>query len=67
VATALPFKVPVPIEVPPSKNVTVPVGIVALAAEVTVAVNVTLCPFPTLLADAVKLVLLSSRFGGGVT
>ena len=37
-----PFKVPVPIEFPPSRNVTVPVGVpVPGAAAETVAVNVT--------------------------
>jgi len=36
------FKVPLPIEVAPSKKITVPVGVPAVL--VTVAVNVTVCP-----------------------
>jgi hypothetical protein len=39
VATCEPFRVPVPMAVVPSLNVTMPVG--AVPAEVTVAVNVT--------------------------
>ena len=66
-ATAPVLSVPVPSEVEPSRNVTVPVGTVALAVDVTVAVNVTLAPVATLLADAVSAVLLASRLGGGAT
>jgi hypothetical protein len=45
VATPLPFSVPVPRLVAPSRNVTVPVGVpVPGATAVTVAVNVTFCP-----------------------
>jgi len=44
VATAAPFSVPVPRVVPPSLNVTVPVGVPAPAVTVNVAVNVTDCP-----------------------
>ena len=66
-ATAPALRVPFPSEVDPSRNVTVPVGTLALAVDVTVAVNVTLAPVATLLADAVSAVLLASRFGGGAT
>jgi hypothetical protein len=43
VATPLPFTTPVPREVVPSRNVTVPVGVPPAVLE-TVAVNVTDCP-----------------------
>ena len=45
VATPLAFKVPVPRVVVPSRNVTEPVGTLLPLCGVTVAVNVTLCPF----------------------
>ena len=62
--TAPALNVPVPSEVLPSTNVTVPVGIVALIVDVTVAVNVMFCPVATLLAEAVNAVWLAARFGG---
>lgn len=42
VAMPLPFNVPAPMELLPSLNVTLPVGVPCV--DVTVAVNVTLCP-----------------------
>jgi hypothetical protein len=50
---------PVPNEVVPSKNVTVPVGVPAPgAATVTVAVNVTACPKTGELTDEATVVVV---------
>ncbi len=54
----LPDRVPVPIVVPPSLNVTVPVGIPPVAA--TVAVRVTACPKVLGLADDERLVVVEA-------
>ena len=61
VATPAPFKAPVPIEAPPSRNVTVPVVVPAPgAAAETVAVNVTDCPNTMGFADEVTAVVVLS-------
>ena len=50
------FSVPVPRLVPPSENVTVPVGTVLPLVPVTTAVRVTLFPDTIVEADAVNAV-----------
>jgi hypothetical protein len=55
--------VPVPIEFPPSANVTVPVGVPkAGATGVTVAVNVTAAPALDGLTEELRLVLEAPGF-----
>ena len=61
VACRLTFSVPVPIETPPSRNVTVPVGVPAPGATaVTVAVNVTFCPYIEGFTDETTAVVVSA-------
>lgn len=63
VATPEPFNVPVPMELPPSRKLTVPLGVPAPgdAAE-TVAVNVTDWPKTEGLTDDVTAVVVLSLF-----
>jgi hypothetical protein len=49
---------PVPTAVPPSLNVTVPVGVPDPLATATVAVNVTACPGVLGFGDAVNVVVV---------
>ena len=54
-----PLRLPVPMELPPSSNVTMPVGVPApRPAAATVAVNVTLCPNTDGLLDELLVVLV---------
>jgi hypothetical protein len=58
VATPDPFNVPVPRDVVPSRNVTVPVGtVVSPLGPTTVAVRVTLCPAVTEVGEAASAVV----------
>ena len=58
-----PLSVPVPIGLPPSRKVTVPVGVPAPGATAeTVAVKVTDCPKTDGLADDVTVVAVSALF-----
>ena len=59
VATPVALSVPVPKEVEPSMNVTVPVGTVVPEAGVTVAVNVTDCPACDGLSEVVSVVVVA--------
>ena len=54
------FRVPVPICVPPSLKVTVPVGVPVPDAGVTVTVNVTLWPKVMLADDEVSDVVVAA-------
>jgi hypothetical protein len=67
VATPLAFSGPVPRLVDPSRKVTVPVGTPLPDWGVTVAVNVTLWPAVTCVADAVKAVFVATPVGAAVT
>lgn len=62
VATPDPFRVAVPRDAVPLRNVTVPVGVPAV--EATVAVNVTLPPGSALVVEALSVVVVA---GGAVT
>lgn len=57
VACAVPSRFPVPIWLAPSKNVTVPLG-VPVEALVTLAVNVTDCPFVAGFAEDITVVVV---------
>ncbi len=68
VATPLLFSVPVPREVVPLKNVTVPVGVPTPGlTTATVAVNVTLWPKTAVLAEEVNVVVVDAGATGTVT
>ena len=59
VSGVLPLRLPVPMALPPSLNVTTPVGVPTPApAAFTVAVNVTLCPNTDALGDDVTVVVV---------
>src|SRR5208282_2589894 len=53
-----PLSVAMPIVVCPSKNVTLPVGVPEPEADVTTALNVTLCPLVTCIAEAETAVVV---------
>jgi hypothetical protein len=67
VATPLAFSGPVPRLVDPSRKVTVPVGTPLVDWGVTVAVNVTLWPAVTCIAEAVNAVVVAAVVGAAVT
>src|SRR5437868_7042581 len=54
-----PFSIPVPILTPPSRKITVPVGVLG-QCELTVAVNVTACPKTEASSDDPMLVVVSA-------
>jgi hypothetical protein len=59
VAVPVPFNVPVPIAVDPSRKLTVPTGII-LSVRDTDAVNVTLTPADTLALEAASAVAVTA-------
>jgi hypothetical protein len=62
VAFPLPFRVPVPNDIAPSMNVTIPVGTVMFPlGPATVAVNVTCCPAVDGFWDDVTAVVVAGR------
>ena len=58
----VPSSAPVPMLVPPSKKVTVPVGTALPAEAATVAVNVMLVPLTALVADEASVVVVAVAF-----
>jgi hypothetical protein len=60
VATPAPFRVPVPSDVAPSRNITVPVGVVGPVTRATVAVSVVDWPNVDGLAELVSVVVVFS-------
>jgi len=63
VATPEPLSEPVPSWVVPSVNVTVPVGVLLPEDGVTVAVKVTDCPLDIVVAEAVRVVVVTVSVG----
>jgi hypothetical protein len=65
-ATALPFSVPVPIVVVPSRKVTAPVG-VPRVVDVIVAVNVTAVPLDAEMAELSRAMVVGANIIVSVT
>jgi hypothetical protein len=67
VATPDALSVPVPNEVVPSRNVTLPVGAAVPVEPVVVEVKVTLALVATLVDDAARVVFVAVGAGGATT